>query len=404
MQSMQPKQRSIALQQAIPPFFRREESVKDIVLPQLIACAVLLIPAIIHYGFRAVVMALFGIIGAVVTEGAWKFFGNKPQSLSDLTAVATGLMCALLIPAQCPVWAPLFASAFAVGAAKLPFGGPGRAVFSPPAIGSAFALLCWGTFRSDYAGNTNSLLYVLTPRYCFGYASGKLPVLANIDTSTAPIRQSVSPLNLLVAGDRNMVSPSDVVSAVCDPALTAGDFLLGTFNGPMGTTICWLIVLCAVGLTLFGCCAWQSSVGFVAAVGVISLLFPYDSIPVWQSPLYDLFTGATLFSAVFLAGDIMTAPHMNSGRLVYGICCGIMTMILRRIGMVECGAVFAAALVSPFVSTIDHIVWKFRQRGISFHTQRKKFERKIRRILRINPSPFDSFDFDDEEDGNGTEI
>ena len=398
---MQTKQ---SLLQSIPPYFRRRESVKNIFLPVIIACGVLLVPAVVHYGFRAVLMALFGVLGAVITEGAWCFFSNRESTISDFTAAATGLVCAMLIPAGAPVWAPLFASVFAILAVKLPFGGPGRSLFNPAALGGVFALLCWGNYKSNYQGTTASPLFQGLAKYCYGYPQGKMPVLANADISAVPIAESVSPLVLLTAGDKNTVSSSDAIAAVCDPKITAGEFLLGGFNAPMGAAVPWLVVLCAVGLVLFGCCAWQSAVGFAASVAVVSFIVPYSSIPEWQSPLYDLFASATLFAAVFLAGDIMTAPHMNSGRFIYGICCGVITVIIRRLGVVECGEVFAVALMNPFVSFIDQTVWKLRCRGVSFHAMRKKVERKLRRLLRVNAGPFASFDFDDEEGEDGSEI
>jgi len=392
------------LQQSIAPHFRRRESVKDIVLPLLISGAVLLVPAAIIYGFRAVLMALSGVLGAAAAEGAWRFFSNKEQTLSDLTAVTAGLMCALLIPAECPVWAPFFTAAFAVGAVKLPFGGPGRSVFNPAAVGGCFALLCWGNFKSSFDTPLKSVLFENLSGKCYGYSRGILPVFGTVNTASEKIAGSVSPLVLLSAGNQNTVSPTDAVAAVCDPALSVGDFLLAGFNGPMGTTAILLIVLCAVFVSLFGSCAWQSSVGFVSSIALLSLMFPYNSIPVWQSPLYDLFTGATLFAAVFLVGDIMTAPHMNSGRFIYGILGGALTILLRRLGTAECCEIFAAALMCPASSAIDQLVWKFRLKGISFHAQRKKLERRLRRLLRVSPGPFDSFDFDDEEDDDGTEI
>ncbi len=392
------------LQQSIAPHFRRRDSVKNISLVLIIACGVLLVPAVITYGFRAVIMALSGILGAAAVEGAWCFFSNREQTLPNLTAVASGFICAMLIPAECPVWAPFFAAAFAVGVVKLPFGGPGRSVFNPSALGGCFALLCWGVYKQNYNGNRKSVLFGNLADRCYGYIRDILPVFANVDTADAANRAELSPLVLLSAGQQNVVSSTDAVAAVCDPALTAGDFLLAGFGGPMGTTAPALIVLCAIALTLFGACAWQSSAGFLAAVAVLSFIIPYNSIPVWQSPLYDLFTGTTLFAAVFLAGDIMTAPHMNTGRFMYGICGGVLTVILRRIGAVECCAVFAAALMNPMASAIDQMVWQFRQKGISFHTQRKKLERRLRKLLRIAPGPFDSFDFDDEEDDDGTQI
>lgn len=394
------------LQQSIAPHFRQRESVKDIMKVLLIVCGVLLIPAIITCGLRAVVMALSGVLGAVAVEWAWRWFGNSDETISDLTAVTTGLMCSLIIPAECPVWAPLLTAAFAIGVVKLPFGGTGRSAFDPVTAGGCFAVMCWATFKNTFSGAKTTQLYQNLPERCFGYVQGKLPVFGNVDLSEAPISESVSPLALLSSGSQNVVSSSDAIAAVCDPSLTAGDFLLAGFNGPMGTTAIVLVVLCGVFAALFGACAWQTSLGFVAAIAVLSPIFSYAGLPFYMSPVYDLFTGATLFSAAFLAGNIMSAPHMSSARAMYGVCCGALTILLRRIGAVEGCEIFAVMLMNPAASAMDRMVWKARQKGFSFSKYMKKKMKKLKKALHISSGPFDSFDFDDdeEEDGNGFDV
>lgn len=386
------------LQQSVAPHFRQRESVKDIMAVLLICCAVLTVPAVVRFGFRAVIMALSGILGAALTEWAWQWFGNREPTVGDLTAVTTGFMCALLLPPQLPVWAPALTAAFAVGAAKLPFGGPGRSAFNPAAAGGCFAVLCWANFKNVYSGAKSSLLYQGLAEKCFGYIGGKLPAFGSVAAAGQSISESVSPVVLLGSGLHNTVSSSDAIALACDPGLSFSDFLFGGFSGSMGASFAVLVIICGVFAALFGSCAWHSSLSFIAAVAIFSSISGYTGIPAMLSPVYDIFTGATLFAAFFLAGDIFTAPHMRSGRLLYGAGCGLLTVILRRIGAVEYCEFFAVMLMNPLAPAIDRLVWRARQRGISFYATRKKLARKLRKKLHIGDSPFDSFDFDDDDD------
>lgn len=372
----------IELKSAAAPYFRKPQPVRDIVLGRFAAALLLLLPALFIYGFRALLSSGAGVLGAVAFEALWRAVQRKEQTVGDFSAVTTGLICALLLPANVPLWLPLCAGAFAVGAAKLPFGALGRSPFSAEAAGFCFAALVGANLSASYnaARLSTAERVVFSGLYerTFGYVRAILPIFGDV-----PVSANVS----------DMLSPSASLHAGVDPRLGFGDILFSGAKGPMGTTFIALILLAAVWLLFRRIIAWQASIAFAAGVVVCSLLSAYDCVPVVMSPVYDLFTGAVLFSAVFLVGDIFTAPHTGSGRMIYGAVCGLLAVAIRRVGSVEGGEIFALMMMNAVASPIDRFVWYCRQRGISVEGYRGSLAKRLKKRFK----PKGRFDIDVDE-------
>ncbi|MBE6752933.1 MAG: hypothetical protein E7559_01030 [Ruminococcaceae bacterium] len=373
------------LRQSIAPHFRLEETARSIMLSQLAAVAVLLSVAIAMYGFRALIMGFAGACGAVLAELLWRYLAKQQPTITDLSAVVTGLMIALLLPANASVLLPLFAAVFAIGVVKLPFGGFGRSPFNCAAAGYCFiALVCAGgrsLYNRALLDIADREIFDRLPQQFFTYVKGYITPFANITTSETELCGLLSPPVLLRAG--------------VDPDLSAVELLFGGMRGPMGCTIGLLLIACAVWLYLRRSIAWRASAAYCAAVIVISFFAPWKSVSRTMSPVYDLLSGAVLFAAVFIFGDIFTAPHTRSGQLIYGICGGILTIVLRRTGSIDCGEIFAALMMNACASPIDRLVWSLRQRGYSLSGEWARYKQRLRKALRSQRGSFADIDLDE---------
>ena len=356
------------LRHATAPYFRQRESIQSIGLSRLAAAAALLVPALFVYGLRALFMALSGVAGAVAVEALWQFVRRREQSLGDLSAVYTGLLCALLLPAAAPLWLPFAAGAFAAGAVKLPFGGLGRSPFCAAAGGYCFAAMLGAHLPDHYNSALLSAeqqrIYSLVPERCFVCREGTLPLLADVPV-TADITGSVSTAMQLRAG--------------IDPGLNLWGLLFTGGSGPMGGAVAVLALVCAGWLLLRRVFAWQSAAVYALTAAVLSLVWPWQVRPYILNPVYELFGGGVLLCAVFVAGDILTAPHTGSGRALYGLCAGVLTVIFRRTGSSEGGEIFALLLMNAAASPMDHFVFWCRARGISLAAYRRRITSALRR-------------------------
>lgn len=373
------------LKQSVAPHFRLEETVRSTMLSELIAAGALLAAAVVLHGFRAFIAGFLGVCGALLVEILWRWLAKQEQTFTDLSAVVTGMLIALLLPVSQPVLLSFFAAAFAVGIVKLPFGGFGRAPFNAAAAGCCFiTMLCAagkGAYNRALLSAPEREIFDKLPQRFFTYAGGKIPVFANIVPSESHLSDEISPLVLLRSGT--------------DPELSIGKILFGGMFGPAGAGIALLVILCGVWLYFRHSLAWQSAIAYCASVAAVSFLFPWEGVPRLMSPVYDLFGGAVLLTAVFIYGDTFTAPHFRSARILCGICGGILTIVLHRTGSVEYGELFAALIMNACATLFDRFVWSCRQRGISMTKTLDKLKQRLKKVFRFRSGPFDDIDLDE---------
>lgn len=356
------------LRHATAPYFRQRESLQSIGTSRLAAAGILLIPAMFVYGFRALFMAVSGIAGAVAVEAVWQFIRRRESSLGDLSAVYTGLMCALLLPASAPLWLPFAAGVFAVGAVKLPFGGFGRSPFNTAAGGYCFAVLIGGRLASHYnsalLSPVQQQIFAALPEHIFGHSRQSLPLFGDITY--------VSDLG-------SMLSTQIQLRAGLDPGLNVWGLLFTGGAGAMGAAVTVMALFCAVWLILRHVFAWQSAAAYAVTLLVLSLIAPWSGVSIIEMPLYELMTGSALLCAVFLAGDIFTAPHTGSARALYGLGAGILTVVFRRVGSTEGSEVFALLLMNAAASPLDYFVYFCRSRGISLASYRHRISAALKK-------------------------
>lgn len=338
------------------PHIRHSTSVKNIMLMLLAAAGILVVPALFVYGARVIALVLFAVAGAVLPEILFSLIKKEKETISDFSALYIAVLTALLMPSGVPVWIPFAAGAFGAIAAKLPFGRLGRSPFSPAAAGFVFVSLAWGEYF-----------------VCYPKIGEKLPFLNNWSLAEGyEITEHQTAIQILQSAQKPYFSNEDAMSAIFGFKAI----------GPIGA-IGVLIILVSLAFMIFRkISAWQSTAAFCAVVILLSMIFRYDGVSVLMAPVYELFTGWMLLVAVFLAGDILTAPRLGSARVLYGIACGILAFILRRISAIQGGEITAVLIVNALSSAIDRLAWNCRQRGISLTAMKEKIKYRFEKSMK----------------------
>ena len=273
------------------------------------------IVSFMYYGSRVLAVIVSGILGAVICDMAASFIFGKSFLLRDTSNIFIGAAVAVMMPASVPLYVPAIAAAAGVLTAKIPFGGSLKTPFVPAAAGFAVASVCFKEQVFTYAQNTEDRLF----------------------------------------GAKSLASLLSEGSAVHINIGNIFDILTGNISGPMGTGCGILMVVCGCYLFVRRRSALFATAGFIAACAVFAALFPRINSNVITSIVLELSAGSLLFASVFLITDVSTLPKGDAIKAVYGAVCGILCMIMRRIGTYEetvCFAVLMANGVSPVIESV----------------------------------------------------
>ncbi len=301
------------------PHLKNEEKTSTIMIDVLIA----LLPAsawgVYVYGLRALMIILLSVGTAILFEALYQFFMNIPVTVKDGSAAVTGLLFALCLPVSVPLWLVCIGTFFAIVIVKQLFGGLGKNVVNPAIAARVFLFLAWPSQMSFYTAP---------------YA--KLPFFDNINKVDAVA--SATPLASLTNGKLPETEMFDVV--------------LGNVGGSIGEVS--VIMLLAGGLYLLirKTIRWHIPVAYIGTVALLSFVFPMTT-PVITYTLYSIFSGGLLLGAIFMATDYVTSPVTKWGRIIYGIGCGVITVVIRNFGQYPEGVSFAIMIMNLLVWYLD---------------------------------------------------
>ncbi|MDY6904387.1 MAG: RnfABCDGE type electron transport complex subunit D [Thermodesulfobacteriota bacterium] len=274
------------------------------------------IAGILTYGTPALGVVCLSISTAIIWEYLMNRVSRQPISIGDGNAALIGLLLAMMFPATMPWWAVIVGTFVAVVIAKGIFGGLGANPFNPVVISVAILMVSWPDFLD------------------FNY------MLANYDTGF------------------NMAYPM-VSAKYFGTGTIAGfstmDLLLGRQAGGLGTTFGLGIIIAGIYLMARGYIRWEIVVSFLAGVFVTALLFNMGDSTQYAGPMFHLLSGYTLMGAVFLATEDSSSPVNFIPMLIYGACGGLLTVLIRNIGVYPDGVIFAVLIINLVNPLVDKI-------------------------------------------------
>ena len=263
------------------PHIHSGASTNRIMLDVILALLPVTVASVVIFGLQSLVVIAACVISAVAAEFLFDLATGKKNTIGDFSAVVTGLLLALNLSTNVPVWQCVVGSVFAIVCVKCFFGGLGCNFANPAIAGRVFMLL---TF-SQVAGGAN-------------------PTIVDVTTSATP-------LELLAKGEEV-------------PSLL--DMFLGLHGGAIGETCAAALLLGFVYLLVRKVITWHTPVVFVATVFVCYLVATGFDV---TAALYQVLAGGLMIGAIFMATDYVTTPINTKGRVVFALGCGVITFIVR---------------------------------------------------------------------------
>ena len=300
-------------------------TVRRLMLNVIVALLPAVALALYCFGLGAAVVIATSIAGCVVVEYLISRYmlGEKP-SIGNLSAVLTGLLLALNLPSNLPIWTVLIGCVIAIGIGKMTFGGLGCNIFNPALVGRVFLLLSFPVQMTTWP----------------------LPMenrMAYLDATTGAT----------TLGQLKM----DQISGADVDILTHALGFTGGSMGEMGAIallIGFIYLLCTRTIT------WHIPVSILATVALFSLC-------IGVNPGVQLVTGGLMLGAIFMATDYVTSPMSHSGMILYGVMIGIITVVIRQWGAYPEGVSFAILIMNGVTPLINRYVKprKFGERKVA---------------------------------------
>ena len=242
---------------------------------------------------------------------------NKPCTVGDMSAVVTGILLALNLPASTPWWVVFIGAVVAIGVAKMTFGGLGQNLFNPAIVGRVFLLISFPTYMTNWA----------KPQGFIG----------NFDAYTG-----ATPLGLAKEGGMAAIEHLDYA-----------DMLFVNIGGSAGELSAIALILGFVYLLVRGVIRPYITLSIIATVAVFSGIFWAINPAEYTDPLFNILTGGLLLGSIFMATDYVTSPMSNMGGVVFGVGIGIITMLIRYFGAYPEGVSFAILIMNSVVPLIN---------------------------------------------------
>ncbi|MGI6403491.1 MAG: RnfABCDGE type electron transport complex subunit D [Oscillospiraceae bacterium] len=305
------------LKQYPAPHIRMSQTTRGVMADAIAALSFLYAMAYYYHGPRSLVLGLGSVAICLFCDVLCTIVFKKRYNLWDHSAIVTGMMLPLMMPASVDYRIVAVAGIFAMVVAKAPFGGVGHNIFNPAAAGFSFAAICFG-----------DALFTYPP------ADLKLPLWGAVEFPLA-------------------TSPAFVLQLGGIPDYDQMSMLLGKYPGPMGATNILVLIACLIYLVSRGTVRWSMPLSFFATVGVLAFVFPRSSAGGLASVGYELASGLLLFGGIFLLGDPVTTPKREMSKVAFGITSGVMVMLFRHYGNMEEGITFALLLMNAAVWGFD---------------------------------------------------
>ncbi len=315
------------MNKSIAPHIRTEQTNRHMILDVLLTCAVLCIFSVFNYGSRPVWIVLASMLSAIVSEALCCLIRRRPLTvLLDGSAAVTGAIIGLVMSPMIAYWVPMIGSALAILLAKAPFGGYGRNVFNPAAVGIAILSYCAPTQMFTYPA--------------IG-AGMQLPLSAALTADEVALGTSLAAQIRMGA----------------TPTVNRLHLLLGDFVGPIGATATFVLLACAAYLIFRRTASAWTILPYLFACGIIAWFTPCTGLDQLHSTAAQLCAGYVLFTGVFLLNDPVTTPRFWLGRVIYGTLAGMLVMLLQQVGRVEAGSCFAILIMNALSPIIDR--WSY---------------------------------------------
>jgi electron transport complex protein RnfD len=308
------------------PHTHSKESTKKMMFGVVLALMPALFTSILYFGIGAVIVKATSVISCIVIEYIiQRFMLRKPISITDGSALVTGLLLGFNLPSNIPVHIIVIGSLVSIGIAKMTFGGLGNNPFNPALVGRVFMLISFPVQMTSW------------------------PVPAGLRTGYTDAITGATPLSIIKEGIKNGESLSQLMEKVP----TTFNMFIGNMGGSIGEVAAIALLIGFAYLLLKKIITWHIPISVICSMLIFTAILWLVNPEENPNPMFHLLAGGVLLGAIFMATDYVTSPMNPKSMIIYGCGIGILTVIIRVWGAYPEGISFAILIMNAFVPLMN---------------------------------------------------
>ncbi len=311
------------------PHVYSKESVSKIMYGVILSLVPAMLVSFYFFGLPAILLTLTAVVSCMAFEFViQKYLIKGPLTVFDGSAIITGILLAFNVPSSLPLWMIVIGSAVAIGMGKMTFGGLGKNPFNPALVGRVFLLISFPVDMTTWPKPTEF--------------SASL-----VDVVTGP-----TPLAVIKEG----VAAGKPVSELMTEVPGYVQMLFGNMGGSIGEISALALLIGGIYMLIRKIITWHIPVAYLGSVMIFGGILWFVNPEIYIDPVFHLITGGMMLGALYMATDMVTSPMSFKGMIIFGIGCGVLTMVIRVFGAYPEGVSFAILIMNAFVPLINTYV------------------------------------------------
>ncbi|OFY63668.1 MAG: Na+-transporting NADH:ubiquinone oxidoreductase subunit D [Bacteroidetes bacterium RBG_13_43_22] len=317
---------SSLLNVSLSPHAHGKETTQKLMLGVVVALLPALFTSIFYFGWGAVIVTATSVASCLLFEYLiQRFIFRKPVTITDGSALVTGILLAFNVPSNLPVFITIIGAFVSIAIAKMTFGGLGNNPFNPALVGRVFMLISFPVQMTSW------------------------PVPKGFATGYADAVTGATPLAIVKEGLKNGEPMQQLISQIPAPA----QMFLGNMGGSMGEVAAVALLIGFIWLLYKKIITWHIPVSVIGSLVIFTTILWLTDPEKNADPLFHLLAGGVLLGAIFMATDYVTSPMNPKSMIIYGCGIGILTVIIRVWGAYPEGVSFAILIMNAFVPLMN---------------------------------------------------
>jgi electron transport complex protein RnfD len=322
------------------PHIHGDNSTKKIMYGVIFAMIPALLVSIYFFGLGAIKVSVISVLACICFE--WiiqKYLVKGPSTIGDGSAIVTGILLAFNVPSNLPIGIIIIGALVSIGIAKMSFGGLGKNPFNPALVGRVFLLLSFPVQMTSWP----------KPSVLFNGVADAVTGPTPLGHLKEALHSGRTISDIMEHGTKMIVDGKEIIYKLPDYM----DQLLGNMGGSLGEVSAIALVLGGLYMLFRKIISWHIPATYIGSVIVFTGILWLINPELYVNPAFHLITGGLMLGAFFMATDMVSSPMSTKGQLVFGLGCGILTVIIRVWGAYPEGVSFAILIMNAFVPLIN---------------------------------------------------